>query len=36
MNNDRTVKKAIEYENIVCFNGTHGHEHGAPVVKNFR
>ena len=32
----RSVKKAIDYESIVCFNGTYGHEHSVPVVKNFR
>lgn len=36
LDNNRTIKKVIEYENIVCFNGIHGHEHGVPVVKNFR
>jgi hypothetical protein len=36
LNDDRTVKKAIEYENIVCFNGIHGYDGGVPVLKNFR
>lgn len=35
-NGNRIIKKVIEYENIVCFNGIHGHEHSVPVVKNFR
>lgn len=36
LDDGRTIKKVVEYENIVCFNGIHGHEHGVPVLKNFR
>ena len=36
LDTERTVKKIVEYENIVCFNGTYGYQQSVPVVKNFR
>ena len=32
----RSVKKVVDYNNIVCFNGTYGYQQSVPVVKNFR
>ena len=36
LDNDRTIKKSIDYTNIVCFNGTHFFERGVPHIKSFR
>lgn len=36
MDNSRTIKKVITYDNIKCFNGTYIYSHGVPVQKNFR
>ena len=32
----RTVKKVIDYTNIVCFVGTHIHYRGVPMMKSYR
>lgn len=36
LNDDRTIRKAIDYTSIVCFNGTHYFERGVPIAKSFR
>ena len=36
LDEDRSIKKVIEYTNIVCFNGAHYFERGVPIMKSFR
>lgn len=36
MDTARTIKKIVDYSNIVCFNGTYYYDRGVPNIKSFR
>jgi hypothetical protein len=36
LDDGRSIKKAIDYTSIVCFNGVHYLERGVPIMKSFR
>ncbi len=36
LDDNRTIKKVIDYGSIVCFNGVHRFERGVPIMKGFR
>jgi hypothetical protein len=33
---ERSIKKSIDYTNIVCFSATHNIDRGVPSIKSFR
>jgi len=36
LDDDRSIKRSIDYSNIVCFNGIYRFERGVPHIKSFR
>lgn len=36
LDENRTVKRIVDFGNIVCFNGTHQIVRGIPYMKNFK